>query len=131
MIAVVDASVVIDFVENAERVVHLRERLLKPFRPLHAPYLIDLEVLQAIRRRRLRGDIDDVRAGEAIDDHLALPIKRYPHHILLRRAWELRDNFTAYDAIYVALTEHLHATLFTSDLRLAKAAAHFVDVETP
>ena len=101
------------------------------FQTLHSPHLIDLEVLQFIRRRRLQGDVDDVRADEAIADHLALPIRRYPHHILLLRAWELRINFTAYDAAYVALAEHLRATLVTSDARLAKAAARFVSVEVP
>jgi predicted nucleic acid-binding protein len=65
-----------------------------------------------------------------IADHLALPIKRYAHHMLLQRAWELHADITAYDAIYVALAEFLHATL-TSDFHLAKAAARFVDVETP
>jgi predicted nucleic acid-binding protein len=125
---VVDASAVVDLLMDVERAVHLRERL-RLLRLLHAPHLIDLEVLQAIRRLRLKGDIDDVRAGEAIADHLALPIKRYPHHVLLLRAWELRANFTAYDAMYVVLADSLRATLITSDLRLAKAAARFVPVE--
>ena len=35
------------------------------------------------------------------------------------------------DAVYVALADSLQATLVTTDLRLAKAAARFVDVETP
>jgi len=87
--------------------------------------------LQFIRRRRLNGDTDDVRAAEEIADHMALPIKRYPHHILLLRVWELRSNIIAYDAIYVALAESLHATLVTADTRLAKAAARFVAVEVP
>ena len=38
------------------------------------------------------------RAGEAIDDLLDLPIERYPHLILVPRIWELRENFSAYDA---------------------------------
>ena len=35
------------------------------------------------------------------------------------------------DAVYVALADSLQATLVTTDFRLAKAAARFVDVETP
>ncbi len=131
MIAVVDATAVIDLLLNGDRAFALRKRLLMHFQTLHSPHLIDLEVLQFIRRRRLQGDVDDVRADEAIADHLALPIRRYPHHILLLRSWELRINFTAYDAAYVALAEHLRATLVTSDARLAKAAARFVSVEVP
>ena len=37
------------------------------------------------------------------------------------RAWELRDNVTVYDAVYVALAELLDAPLVTADSRLAKA----------
>lgn len=34
-----------------------------------------------------------------------LPAIRYPHTPLLARIWELRHNFTAYDAVYIALAE--------------------------
>ena len=37
------------------------------------------------------------------------------------RAFELRDDVTAYDACYVALAEALDATLVTADARLAAA----------
>jgi len=131
LIVVVDASAVIDLLLRTDRALELRRRLLQPFQALHAPHFIDLEVLQFIRRQRLDGNMDDDRAEDAIADHRALPIKRYPHYALLPRVWTLRDNFTAYDAVYVALADSLHATLVTTDLRLAKAAARFVDVETP
>lgn len=120
----------VDLLIDPTRPTKLHERL-RTFQALHAPHLIDLEVLQFIRGRRLLGKIDHVRATEAIADHLALPIKRYPHHMYLLRAWELHTNITPYDAMYVALAEALHATLITSDHRLAKAAARFVDVEVP
>ena len=116
---------------NAGRAADLRRRLLMPLKVLHVPHLIDLEVLHTIRRYYLAGEIDDVRASEVIADHLALPFKRHSHHYLLLRAWDLRHNFTSYDAIYVALAELLGATFITADHRLAKAAARFVDVETP
>lgn len=37
------------------------------------------------------------------------------------RAWELRDNATPYDAVYVALAELLGCPLLTGDQRLARA----------
>ena len=40
---------------------------------------------------------------------------------LLTRAWELRDNMTAYDATYIALPEELGCELLTADARLARA----------
>jgi len=50
---------------------------------------------------------------------------------LLRRAWELRDVCTIYDALYVGLTEALDATLITRDARLARGAGAIIDVVTP
>jgi predicted nucleic acid-binding protein len=37
------------------------------------------------------------------------------------RAWELRTNLSAYDALDVALAERLDAPLLTADARLARA----------
>jgi predicted nucleic acid-binding protein len=44
--------------------------------------------------------------------------------VLLPRIWELRNNLTAYDAVYVALAEALDAPLLTRDRRLAAVAGH-------
>jgi predicted nucleic acid-binding protein len=49
-----------------------------------------------------------------------VPAERYPHTPLLERIWELRHNFTAYDATYIALAEAMNATLYTSDEKLCK-----------
>jgi predicted nucleic acid-binding protein len=54
---------------------------------------------------------------------------RYPHEPLLLRVWELRDNLSAYDAIYVALAEALGLPLITRDRRLAEAAGHRARIE--
>lgn len=77
--------------------------------------------MQEIRARERRGRIDNARSREAVEDLLALPIVRYPTLQLLERAWSLRHNFTAYDAMYVALAEALDAPLVTADGRLARA----------
>ena len=58
-----------------------------------------------------------------------LRIVRYPTATLLDRAWSLRDNFTAYDAMYVALAEAVRMKLITSDERLAAATRAHTDVE--
>src|SRR4051794_34154835 len=73
------------------------------------------------RRRcgvRLRVITPDRGAG-ALADLAELPLNRYPLVILLPRIWELRDNFTAYDAAYLALAEAIDATLITRDRALA------------
>jgi predicted nucleic acid-binding protein len=46
---------------------------------------------------------------------------RHGHQSLLTRVLELRENFTAYDAAYVALAEQLRANLLTADEPLARA----------
>ena len=98
---------------------------------LHAPHLVDVEVLSALRRLVASGEITAERAGEAIADLLDLPIERYPHDILVPRIWELRENFSAYDASYVALAEAVAdepVPLLTADERLAKAVGDLLDV---
>lgn len=118
---VVDASAILELILNRAPAATLRRRLLGSVETLHAPHLLDAEVLQVLRRYLLAGEIDDVRAQEALADFLNLSIHRYPHQGLIARAWQLRSNFTAYDAMYVALAEALDATLITSDERLAQA----------
>jgi predicted nucleic acid-binding protein len=50
----------------------------------------------------------------------ALVAERYPHGLLSRAAWRLRDNPTYYDALYVALAARLDVPLLTADARLAR-----------
>lgn len=88
---------------------------------LHAPHLIDAEVLSTMRRRVARAELDAGDAWAALDVWRRLGIKRHPMVNLLKRAWELRDNVTGYDACYVALAEQLGCALVTADGRLAAA----------
>ncbi len=98
---------------------------------LHAPHLVDIEVLSALRRLVASGEAPVERAGEAIADLHDLPIDRYPHDILVPRIWELRENFSAYDASYVALAEAVAddpVSLLTADERLGRAIAAHTEV---
>ncbi|HSA81530.1 MAG TPA: type II toxin-antitoxin system VapC family toxin [Geminicoccaceae bacterium] len=88
--------------------------------PLAAPHLLDAEVGHLLRRNVLTGVASLARARIALETFLALPIERYPHATLLPRAFELRDNATFYDALYLALAEALAAPLLTRDRRLAR-----------
>ncbi|HEY5611387.1 MAG TPA: type II toxin-antitoxin system VapC family toxin, partial [Thermoanaerobaculia bacterium] len=68
----------------------------------------------------------------ALGAYLDLPVTRHGHRGLLARAIELRNNFSTYDAVYVALAEQLDATLVTADARLARAVrAHLSIVVAP
>ena len=121
---VLDASTVLEFLLDTEAGKVLAERALLPGEDLHAPHLLDVEVLQAIRRYAGLGDLDEADSAEAVRTLVALRIARHPHGPLLERAWELRHSLTAYDAMYVALAEALGAPLLTRDARLARSHGH-------
>ena len=88
---------------------------------LTVPELADLEVTSVLRRQMRAGLLDARRARLALEDLAALPAGRAPHRPLLRRCWELRDNLTIYDAVYIALAEAMNTTLLTGDQKLARA----------
>ncbi|MGE5270344.1 MAG: type II toxin-antitoxin system VapC family toxin [Thiohalocapsa sp.] len=69
------------------------------------------------------------RSVAPLADLADLDLQRHAHDMLLPRVWQLRDNLTAYDAVYVALAESLAAPLLTRDRRLAAATGHRARVE--
>jgi predicted nucleic acid-binding protein len=128
-VIVVDASVIAPAVADqgldGDR---LRARLRGEV--LAAPDLLRIEVLSVIRRGLLVGKLSLAQADNAVRDTLDLPITVYPSAPLLRRAWSLRSNVTAYDGCYVALAEGLACPLLTADLRLANAPGTRCTIET-
>ena len=84
------------------------------------PHLLDVEVTSALRRLVAGQRIDSHRSEEFLDGLALLPAERYSHIPLLGRIWELRHNFTAYDAAYIALAEATGAVLYTCDEKLRK-----------
>jgi predicted nucleic acid-binding protein len=125
---VVDASALIEVLLRTPASRTVESHLFAPGQSLHAPHLLDIEVAQVVRNYAARGDIDAERGRMALDDLGGLRMQRYPHDFLLPRIWSLRNNVTAYDAVYVALAEALDAVLLTRDHRLAGAAGHFAQV---
>ena len=85
---------------------------------LSVPELVDLETVSVLRKRWLTGTLSDSQFSAAIEDLMDLDVERYPGLPLLRRAYELRANVSAYDAAYVALAEGLACPLLTADVRL-------------
>ena len=126
---VVDASAVVEFLMQTPLGQRVEATLFDRPEELHAPHLLDVEVIQALRRLVRTGDVLPGRAEEALDDLAALAIRRHSHFDLRGRAWELRDNLTAYDAMYVALAEALDAPLVTCDGPLASTPGHTALIE--
>lgn len=96
-----------------------------------APDLVDVETVAVLRKRWLAGTIRDRRFAAAIGDLESLDLDRYPTLPLMRRAYELRSNLTAYDASYVALAELLGCELLTGDGRLANAPGPGCPIRVP
>lgn len=94
-----------------------------------APDLLVFEVLAVLRRDVQRATLSPERAGFAIDDLGDLPIELFPTLALAERAWGLRENLTAADALFVALAERLGEPLATKDRGLAAAARSVGQVE--
>ena len=127
---VLDASVVVDLLLNLPPYPRLiAQRITEASPALFAPYLLDAEVAQVLCRYTLRGQISPERASLALQDLRDLPIHRYPHLPLLERAFELRDNATIYDALYLVLAESIGATLLTRDAALASLPGVDAEVE--
>ena len=124
----VDSSAVLAALVASEPPAGLLERLADDG-DLHAPHLIDTEILHALHRMTISGRLSEERAADARTDFAELALTRYPHRPLSDRIWELRHNVTAYDASFVALAETLDAPLVTCDARLAAAPAHHAQVE--
>jgi predicted nucleic acid-binding protein len=128
-VIVLDASVVVELLldtTTGRRVAILVEDAAIA---LHVPHLLDVEVVNALRRLVRDGSLDHEDAEAAIGDLMALDLQRHSHEALLERAWALRANVTTYDAVYVALAEALNATLLTCDSRLARAPGTKMRVE--
>jgi predicted nucleic acid-binding protein len=126
---VLDGSATVDWLLQTSAGQQIEHRLYSAKETLHAPHLLDLEVAQVLRRLVREGTVPANRADEAVQDLLDLRLTRYPHFMLLPRVWQLRHNFSAYDAAYVGLAEKLGAPLITRDGRLAAAPGHTVIIE--
>ncbi|MGH7164760.1 MAG: type II toxin-antitoxin system VapC family toxin [Nitrospiraceae bacterium] len=126
---VVDASALLEVLLNTSAASPVARRLFAENETLHAPHLLDVEIAQVLRHYAMTGAISPRRGLQALEDLADWPLTRYPHDLLLPRIWELRHNFTAYDAAYIALAEVLAAPLLTRDGGLASAAGHHAQIE--
>jgi predicted nucleic acid-binding protein len=116
---VLDSSAAVDYLAGYEPqatwvAAHLSEEA-------HAPHVIDVEVVAALRRRVLSRQLSRRRAEIAVGDLRALRIVRYPHMPFLSRACALQADLTIADGVFVALAEALAAPLVTTERRIAAA----------
>ena len=125
---VVDASVLVEFLAGGEHVEAAR-RAIGRERWVWAPALVEAEVGSVLRRKVRADEISARKAHAALDDFLEMRIQRVEHRFLVERAWQLRQNVSFYDGLYVALAEGMGAPLLTLDRRLAGASGLRTEIE--
>jgi predicted nucleic acid-binding protein len=124
---VLDASAALHLLLRTERGDWVDERVSGEDR--RVPQLFEYEVVSALRREALGGELTAARQAAALANLASFRIRRYPPQPFLSRIWELRSSLTAYDASYVALAEALEAPLVTADARLARSHGHAAAIE--
>lgn len=115
---VVDASIAVEYLLRSS--LGQRAAGVLDTGVLLAPELLDVEVAAVLRRAVHQKRLKPARAEEAIADLGAWDVARVSHRQLLERAWALRDNATAYDAMYLAVAELHDATIVTADGPLSR-----------
>jgi len=128
-VIVLDASAAAELLLDTPRGAVVARRIAAGDETVHVPELLGIEIASVLRRMLLRGALDEGRARRVIDELDALGVESYPHAALLHRVLDLRENLTAYDALYVALAEALDAALVTCDAKLATASGHGAQIE--
>jgi predicted nucleic acid-binding protein len=83
---VVDSSAVLDALVSRDPSPDLIDRLATDG-DLHAPHLIDIELLHVLRRLVMSARLTEYRAADARSDFADLALVRYPHQELGERIW--------------------------------------------
>lgn len=83
-----------------------------------APHILDVEVLSVLRGLVLGRKLSSHLADGARTHHFEMIIDRHETAPLAGRIWDLRHQFTSYDAAYLALAEALDVPLHTCDAKL-------------
>jgi predicted nucleic acid-binding protein len=127
-VIVLDSSAAVDYlVDHRRQGAWVGSHLLEDD-DLHAPHVLDIEVVGALRRLVAAREISRARAERALVFLADLDVARYPHLPLIARMWSLRRNLSSSDAAFVALAEELGARLVTTDGRLGRAPGHRAEI---
>ena len=123
---VLDTSAIVNLLVGDQPRLQLTSRVTTAS-SIHAPHLLDTEVVSALRGLVLDKHLSARRAEAALQDFLDLPVVRYPATPLINEVWRRRGAHTAYDATFIALAEALGCPLVTCDAKTQRARG--IDVE--
>jgi predicted nucleic acid-binding protein len=124
---ILDASAVLELLLRAESVPELTTALLNSD-TIACPVILDLEILNVLRRQIQDKRVSKQRAELALELYWALPLERFDTTLLSNRIWQLRNNFTSYDASYIALSEFLDVPLYTKDKKWRDQSGHRAEI---
>ena len=96
-----------------------------------APAHLSAEFGHAIRGMSFGGKIEPQKAEWALSEYLDLGIELIaPDSTAFNRAWQLRQNLSFYDALYVNLAEQNEVQLLTSDARISASGTARCEILT-
>jgi predicted nucleic acid-binding protein len=89
-----------------------------------APELLLAEAANVLNKKQLSGELSESESNQLLSDILLVPIRLFPHHPIIPRAFELAraHKLTVYDTLYLALAEEHGAVIFTCDRKLLTIA---------
>ncbi|CAB4662299.1 unannotated protein [freshwater metagenome] len=128
-VQIVDASVIAHALVTPDEIGEQARLFLNQASQIVSPDCLYSEVMAALRKMWLRKAISDGVFLQAVNDVQLMRIYIVDTPQLLGRAYELRHNVGAYDAMYVALAEVLQCPLITTDVRLSNAAGVRCEIE--
>jgi len=118
---VVDTSIIVALMldePNAEAI----DQWLGSVRDLHAPDILAVEVANALIGAQRRGRLDENGVRRAFEELADIPIVLHACEPHLPRALDmcLQYRRRPYDALFLALAEHLEDPVVTGDLALVR-----------
>jgi predicted nucleic acid-binding protein len=121
---VVDSSIIVALMLNEPNADTI-ESWLGAAKDLHAPDILGVEVANALIGAQRRGRLDESGVRQFFWGLADIPIALHPCEPFLPRALDLclRYGRRPYDALYVALAEHLEDPMVTGDLTLVRGLA--------
>jgi predicted nucleic acid-binding protein len=117
---VVDASVFIDVITEPATSQSLIAILVAE-KEFAAPHIVDLEVMNGLRKHMFGKRMTVVQAKAALAVYFDLKILRHSTWELNSAIWQMHANVTPYDAAYVQLALTLNIPFLTRDGKLTSA----------
>ncbi|MDA8371854.1 MAG: type II toxin-antitoxin system VapC family toxin [Nocardiopsaceae bacterium] len=124
---VVDASAIMELLVDRGKGKAVESRIRG--HRIYAPHLLNIEVLSVLRGLLQKKEITLAEAETARNDFSSLLIELRAHTPLLKRTWELRHNYSAYDAAYIATAEVLETRVLTTDARMSRGTGARCPIE--